>query len=74
VHELEQVTLDDLWKLDLVKLDGWHMVKDNTAGQEDFKSDGAPSESGDESWESEEGDDLHLPRVAAVAKKTAPVV
>ena len=31
-----QVTLDDMWSLDLVKLNGWTLVKDNTAGQEEF--------------------------------------
>lgn len=31
-----QVTLDDLWSLDVVKLSGWQLVQDNSAGREDF--------------------------------------
>lgn len=35
-----------MWSLDLVKLNGWNLVKDNTVGQEDFaEGDGADSES-----------------------------
>jgi hypothetical protein len=46
-----EVTLDDVWRCDLAKLNGWARVKDNTAGEEDFvegdeASDG--SSSGDE--------------------------
>lgn len=42
-----QVTLDDLWSLDVVKLSGWQLVQDNTAGREDFaEGDQTPSESG----------------------------
>jgi hypothetical protein len=40
---LNDVTLDDLWSLDLKKLDGWRCVKENTAGEDAFK---------DEEWES----------------------
>ena len=32
--ELSDLTLDDLWTLDLNKCDGWKCVKENTAGQE----------------------------------------
>lgn len=64
-----QVTLDDLWKLDLVKLDGWCMVKDNTAGQDDFKEAAEASSDSEGSWESDDADALHLPKVSAVAKK-----
>lgn len=28
---------DDLWSLDLNKLDGWRCVKENTVGEEAFK-------------------------------------
>lgn len=35
--EDEDVTLDDLWKLDLAKLDGWHCIRENTQGEEIFK-------------------------------------
>jgi hypothetical protein len=65
--------LDDLWKLDLAKLDGWMMVKDNTAGKEDFE-EGAnlSSTSGSESWESDSNHnkfDIRLPKVRATASK-----
>ena len=29
---LDDVCLDDLWMLDLNKLDGWHCMKENTTG------------------------------------------
>jgi len=39
--------LDDLWSLDVVKLSGWQLVQDNSAGKEDFLEDGqTSSESG----------------------------
>ena len=31
------VVLDDIWTLDLSKLDGWKCVKENTQGEEAFK-------------------------------------
>lgn len=40
---LNDVTLDDLWQLNLKKLDGWRCVRENTAGEDAFK---------DEDWES----------------------
>lgn len=45
-----QVTLDDMWSLDLAKLNGWNLVKDNTAGHEDFAEgeDSASESSGDD--------------------------
>ena len=64
-----QVTLDDLWKLDLAKLDGWQMVKDNTAGKADFDEGDAESSEDSSDWESEEGGAEALPKVSAVAKK-----
>jgi len=33
------VVLDDMWTLDLVKLDGWKCVRENTEGEEPFKED-----------------------------------
>ena len=33
------VVLDDIWTLDLAKLDGWKCVKENTQGEEAFKED-----------------------------------
>lgn len=46
-----EITLDDLWRLDLVKLDGWTMVKGNSVGDELFleQPEGSSSE-----WEEEE--------------------
>jgi hypothetical protein len=44
-----------MWSLDLVKLNGWKLVKDNTAGQDDFKEDAdADSESSGHDAEREE--------------------
>lgn len=31
------MTLDDIWKLDLNKLDGWACVKENTVGEDAFR-------------------------------------
>ena len=39
------VTLDDLWALDLQKLAGWRCVQENTAGEEAFQ--------GEEGWETD---------------------
>jgi hypothetical protein len=44
-----EITLDDVWRLDLAKLDGWVLVRGNSAGDELFKAEG------DESSEWEEG-------------------
>ena len=66
----KEVTLDDLWALDLAKLDGWQMVKDNTVGQADFEAQNAQSSDTD-SWQSDEegaNGDAALPKVPAVAK------
>lgn len=41
------VTLDDMWSLDLVKLDGWRCVKENSQGEEAFLEE--------EGWETDEG-------------------
>lgn len=40
--------LDDIWCLDLGKLDGWKCVKENTEGEAVFK--------GDADWETDSGD------------------
>ncbi len=42
------VTLDDVWSLDLMKLNGWRCVKENTEGDEAFV---------DEDWETDEGEE-----------------
>lgn len=61
---LLQVTLDDMWKLDLNKLNGWTCVKDNTAGAEDFmKKEGSDWETDDD--EDEEDDLAALPKMSA---------
>ena len=39
------VTLDDLWALDLQKLAGWRCVQENTAGEEAFQDE--------EGWETD---------------------
>ena len=33
------VTLDDLWSLDLARLDGWRCVRANTAGEDAFRDE-----------------------------------
>lgn len=45
---LDDISLDDLWALDLNKLDGWRCVKENTTGdvKETMDSEG-DSDSGD---------------------------
>lgn len=56
-----EITLDDLWILDLQKMDGWNLVKENTGGDEIFKraaaAMGEESEGGSEDWETDEEDD-----------------
>ena len=47
------VVLDDLWSLDLNKLDGWNCVKENTAGEDAFRE--LSDEDEDEEEEGEEG-------------------
>eukprot|EP00892_Ulva_mutabilis_P009626 jgi/Ulvmu1/7035/UM033_0094.1 len=46
-----EVTLDDVWSLDAVKLSGWQLIQDNSAGKEDF------AEGGQESSQSDGSDD-----------------
>ena len=43
------MVLDDLWTLDLAKLDGWKCLRENTEGEEVFKEDS--------DWESDDGKD-----------------
>ena len=33
------ITLDDLWGVDLAKLDGWKCIQPNTAGEDVFAED-----------------------------------
>ncbi|GBG00053.1 hypothetical protein Rsub_12797 [Raphidocelis subcapitata] len=47
-----EITLDDMWRLDLAKLDGWTLVQENTVGEEVFKA--AAAEAGQESSEEDE--------------------
>lgn len=51
----KEVTLDDMWSLDLVKLDGWTLVKENSMGDEAFRK-GSDSEWEDASGEESEGE------------------
>eukprot|EP00882_Tetradesmus_deserticola_P015643 GHRQ01016668.1.p1 GENE.GHRQ01016668.1~~GHRQ01016668.1.p1 ORF type:complete len:174 (+),score=48.83 GHRQ01016668.1:370-891(+) len=55
-----EITLDDMWSLDLVKLDGWQLVKENTVGEEVFKAAAAKVVAGgDDSsgWEEASSDE-----------------
>lgn len=53
-----QVTLDDMWCLDLVKLDGWTMVKENTMGEEVFRKAAAKAAGeSDSEWEDASDED-----------------
>lgn len=52
---LQEITLDDMWSLDLVKLDGWNLVRENTVGEELLKK-GAGDGSDSEWTEASEGD------------------
>ena len=38
--ETKDVTLDDVWSLDLAKLDSWRCVRENTAGETAFREMG----------------------------------
>lgn len=44
----KEVTLDDMWALDLAKLDGWQLLKENTSGEEVLAAGAAGSDS---EWE-----------------------
>lgn len=46
------VILDDLWCLDLSKLDGWRCVKENSVGEDAFR-ELSDEEDSDEEWESD---------------------
>ena len=48
------VTLDDLWSLDLTKLNGWRCIKENTEGEEAFVEEGWETDEGDKDSEQEE--------------------
>ncbi|KXZ49944.1 hypothetical protein GPECTOR_18g102 [Gonium pectorale] len=51
----KEVTLDDMWCLDCVKLDGWGLVRENTVGEELLKK--AAGDGSDSEWtEASEGD------------------
>ncbi|KAG2454221.1 hypothetical protein HYH02_001255 [Chlamydomonas schloesseri] len=51
----KEITLDDMWCLDAVKLDGWQLVRENTVGEELLKR--AAEESDSEWEEAGSGDD-----------------
>ena len=51
---LDDISLDDLWALDLNKLDGWRCIKENTTGdvKESLESDRSSNATGsDDDWE-----------------------
>jgi hypothetical protein len=52
--ESKDVTLDDIWKLDLIKLDGWTCVKENTVGEEFADNDQWSTDTGSDRDESDE--------------------
>eukprot|EP00879_Flechtneria_rotunda_P026279 GHRR01028011.1.p1 GENE.GHRR01028011.1~~GHRR01028011.1.p1 ORF type:complete len:302 (+),score=148.67 GHRR01028011.1:202-1107(+) len=57
-----EITLDDMWCLDLVKLDGWQLVKENTVGEEVFQAAAAAAAKGgagtdDSEWEEASSDE-----------------
>jgi len=47
----KEITLDDMWRLDLAKLDGWHLVQENTVGEEVFRAAAAAAGESSEEWE-----------------------
>ena len=53
-----EITLDDLWALDLAKMDGWSLLQGNTAGEELFAADQVASSSDDEDEDMSEEDDV----------------
>lgn len=42
-----------MWSLDVVKLNGWTLVKDNTVGQEDFAEDDTAEDSNSSGYDAE---------------------
>lgn len=52
----KEVTLDDVWSLDLAKLDGWCMIKENTCGEAAFKAAAGDLTSSDGEDDGEECD------------------
>ncbi|GFR48646.1 hypothetical protein Agub_g10599 [Astrephomene gubernaculifera] len=53
----KEVTLDDMWALDVGKLDGWQLVRENTVGEELLKKAGAGGDDSDSEWtEASDGD------------------
>ena len=45
----KEITLDDMWALDVQKLDGWQLVRENTVGEEVFKQAAAGAGGDDDS-------------------------
>lgn len=52
-----EITLDDMWKLDLAKLDGWALVKENSVGEDVFRAAAAAAAGGGDDSEWEEASD-----------------
>ena len=55
--EVREVTLDDLWSLDLNKLQGWNMVSDTSVGPEAFKENPRDPDSDMNSDDDDDDDD-----------------
>ncbi|PNW83835.1 hypothetical protein CHLRE_04g217938v5 [Chlamydomonas reinhardtii] len=50
----KEVTLDDMWCLDALELDGWQLIRENTVGEEPLQRAAEDSES---EWEEVSGDE-----------------
>lgn len=52
----KEITLDDMWSLDLNKLQHWSLVKEVSVPEQEFKQAGEESSDGEGEDEDEEGD------------------
>jgi len=58
----KEITLDDMWSLDVTRMDGWRLIKENTVGDEIFReaqkaAEGLESEDEEEEEDDEEEDE-----------------
>ena len=53
----KEITLDDVWSLDLNKLHHWRLVKEVSVPEQEFKTGYASSNDGDDDDDDDEGDD-----------------
>jgi hypothetical protein len=56
-EKAKEVTLDDLWRVNMDRWDGWELVLDTTVGEEAFRKDGNTSEDTDKWGGSGDEDD-----------------